>query len=73
MVRFCSDAYARDVRTETPAASSIVARAPRRAKSTPTSGLEKPITMANSAALAEICVMLQPNSACRGPMKTGKT
>jgi hypothetical protein len=48
-------------------------RAPKRAKRFPTSGLESPSTIAKRAALREISVMLQPNSAWKGPMKTGKT
>jgi hypothetical protein len=55
------------------APASMTGRAPKRAKSTPTSGPENPITIANRAAPDEIWVMVQPNSAWSDSMKTGKT
>jgi hypothetical protein len=51
----------------------MVLQAPKRAKRVPTTGFERPITIASTAAPLEIWVMLQPNSAWNDSMKTGKT
>jgi hypothetical protein len=73
IARFWRAAREREVKTVSEAAASIVLRAPKRAKSTPTTGLENPMVIAKAAAPLEICVMLQPNSAWKEAMKTGKT